>query len=156
LSEPKLIIDSDWKSQAQAEKERLAAQTASKKPASPAGAAAGGAPDEDRELGFDDVVGFFATQALSYLGYIPDPYSGKAVVSLEHAKLYIDLLGILEAKTKGNLTETEDANIKKTLSQMRMAFVETGQAVAKAVQEGRIKPQAAGGMQPGVGPAPQV
>ena len=147
MSEPKLIIDSDWKSQAQAEKEKLAAQTAAKKPAAEG---PGGPADEDRELGFEDLVGFFATQALSYLGYIPDPYSGKPVVSLEHARLYIDMLGVLEAKTKGNLSEAEAAALTKTTSQLRMAFVETGQAVAKAVQEGRIKPQ--GGPGP-AGPA---
>lgn len=149
MSEPKLIIDSDWKSQAQAEKERLATQTASKKPPA-TGEGGEGAPDEDREFGFEDIVGFFATQSLSYLGYIPDPYSGKAVVSLEHAKLYIDMLGVLEAKTKGNLSETENTGLTKTLSELRMAFVETGKAVAKAVQEGRLKPQQA----PGVGMPP--
>jgi DNA replication initiation complex subunit (GINS family) len=156
--EPKLIIDTDWKSQAQAEKERLAQKTAAAKPATPPGAAAGapgpeGAP-EAQEVRFEDVVGLLATQALSYLGYFGDPQTGQAVVSLEYAKLHIDMLAVLEAKTKGNLTEQEQKFLAKTLSQLRMEFVEISKAVAKAVQEGRIKPTAGGGIVgPGMGGA---
>jgi hypothetical protein len=145
--EPKLIIDTDWKSQAQAEKERLAQKTAAAKPA----AAAPGAPAEGPEAGgqhevrFEDVIGLLATQALSYLGYFADPQTGQAVVSLEYAKLHIDMLGILEAKTKGNLSEQEQKFLAKTLSQIRLEFVEVSKAVAKAVQEGRIRPAQAPG-----------
>jgi hypothetical protein len=145
--EPKLIIDTDWKSQAQAEKERLAQKTAAAKPAAPEGGAAGAAPagDVPQEVRFEDVLGLLATQALSYLGYFADPQTGQAVVSLEYAKLHIDMLAVLEAKTKGNLTEQEQKFLTKTLSQLRMEFVEVSKAVAKAVQEGRIRPQAGAG-----------
>lgn len=141
--EPKLIIDTDWKSQAQAEKERLAQKTAAAKPATTPGAAAGaatpGAEGEPHEVRFEDVVGLLATQALSYLGYFADPQTGQAVVSLEYAKLHVDMLAILEERTKGNLTEQEQKFLAKTLSQLRMEFVEVSKAVAKAVQEGRIR-----------------
>jgi hypothetical protein len=59
-------------------------------------------------------------------------------------------LGILEQKTKGNLSETEKAALEKALSQLRMAFVEVSKAVAKAIQEGKIKPAQAGGMPSGM------
>jgi len=134
--EPKLIIDSDWKSQAQAEKEKLAEKAAPKAQES----------QEHREIGFEDIVGMLATNTLSYLGYVPDPYTGQAMVSLEYAKLHIDLLGVLEQKTKGNLSEDEKSALEKTLSQLRMAFVEVSQAVAQAIKEGKIKPQQAGAM----------
>ena len=137
--EPKLIIDSDWKSQAKAEKEKLAEKTAPKAQES----------QEQREIGFEDIVGMLATNTLSYLGYVPDPYTGQAMVSLEYAKLHIDLLGVLEQKTKGNLTEDEKSALEKTLSQLRMAFVEVSQAVAQAIKEGKIKPQQAGAMMGG-------
>jgi Domain of unknown function (DUF1844) len=133
--EPKLIIDSDWKSQAQAEKEKLAEKAAPKVDAA-----------EMRDIGFEDLVGMLATNTLSYLGYVPDPYTGQAMVSIEYAKLHIDLLGVLEAKTKGNLTPEEEASFTKTLTQLRMAFVEVSKAVAKAVKEGKIKPVSAQGM----------
>ncbi|MEY3229923.1 MAG: hypothetical protein RL689_10 [Planctomycetota bacterium] len=138
--EPKLIIDSDWKSQAQAEKEKLAEKAAPK----PQEAA------DLRDVGFEDLVGMLATNTLSYLGYVPDPYTGQAMVSIEYAKFHIDLLGILEQKTKGNLSETEKAALEKALSQLRMAFVEVSKAVAKAIQEGKIKPAQAGGMPSGM------
>src|SRR5882724_9601821 len=160
--QPKLIIDTDWKSQAQAEKERLAQKTAPAKPAAaPAGAAGTPAGAEGaQEVRFEDVVGLLATQALSYLGYFGDPQTGQAVVSLEYAKLHIDMLVILEAKTKGNLTEQEQKFLTKTLSQLRMEFVEISKAVSKAVQEGRIKPTSAPGapgiVGPGMGAGPSV
>ncbi len=140
--EPKLIIDSDWKSQAQAEKDKLAAKAAPKA-ATPGSDPA--AADENRPVSFEDLVGMLATQALSYMGYVPDPYTGQAMVSIEYAKLHVDLLGILEAKTKGNLTPDEKAALDKTLSQLRSAFVEISFAVAKAVKEGKIKPTQMGG-----------
>lgn len=133
-SEPKLIIDTDWKNQAQAEKEKLAAGAA------PKGGKGAAGPGEQRELAFEDILSMLATQAMSYMGYLPDPQTGQAIVSLEYAKLYIDMIGLLETKTKGNLTEQEQATMTKMLPQLRMAFVETSEAVAKAVQEGRIKP----------------
>ncbi len=135
--QPKIIIDSDWKSQAQAEKDRLAQQEAAKK--------AQAQPEGGGEVRFEDVVGLIATQALSYMGYYPDPQTGQAMVSLEYAKLHIDMLGVLEAKTKGNLSEPEQQMFTKILTQIRGEFVEISKAVAKAVQEGRIKPMGAPG-----------
>jgi len=148
--EPKLIIDTDWKSQAQAEKERLAQKSAAAAPkTSPASTGGpGGAPGEGdlpQEPGFQDLVGLLATQAMSYLGYYPDPQTGQAMISLEYAKLHIDMLTVLEDKTKNNLTEHEQKLLTKILSQLRMDFVEVTKAVSKAVQEGRIKSTGAGG-----------
>jgi hypothetical protein len=160
--QPKLIIDTDWKSQAQAEKDRLEQAAASKRPQPAPGAPAGDAepaPGDDK-IRLEDVIALLATQALSYLGYFPDPRSGQTVVSLEYARLHIDMLAILEEKTKGNLSETEQAAMTRTLSELRMAFVETQGAVTKAVQEGRIRPVSpggagrgsSGGVSPGPGP----
>jgi hypothetical protein len=165
---PKLIIDSDWKSQAQAEKQRLEQQAASKKPAAGAmggamagamaGAAAGAEGEEGPvELSILHLVEMLSMQALSYMGALPDPRTGQAMISLEYAKLHIDLLGILEEKTKGNLNEEEAKAVQGTVSELRMHFVTVQQAVAKAVAEGRIKPQQAGvgGMGGGMGAGPK-
>lgn len=133
---PKLIIDSDWKSQAQAEKERLDAKTAeaAKKNQVP------------QEIKFDDLVGLLASQAMSYMGYFPDPQTGKAMVALDYAKLHIDMLGVLEEKTRNNLTPEENESLSKTLQQLREDFVHLTKAVAKAVQEGKVKPMGGGGI----------
>jgi hypothetical protein len=146
--EPKIIIDSDWKAQAQAEKEKLAAGKPKPAPKATATQPAEGGEEEERTR-FDDLVALLASQALAYMGYVPDPRTGQAMVSLEYAKLHIDMLGILEEKTKGNLSEAEQASLTRTSSELRMAFVELSKAVAQAVAEGRIKPRAAGGAGPG-------
>ncbi|MFA6045016.1 MAG: DUF1844 domain-containing protein [Phycisphaerales bacterium] len=132
---PKLIIDSDWKSQAQAEKERLDAKTAQSKQA-----------QLPQEIKFDDLVGLLASQAMSYMGYFPDPQTGKAMVALDYAKLHIDMLGVLEEKTRNNLSPEEKESLDKTLAQLREDFVHLTKAVAKAVQEGKMKPMAGGGI----------
>ena len=148
--EPKLIIDSDWKAQAQAEKDRL---TSANNPKPPAAAIASGVQGDgpgdaavEEKLGFQDLVSMFATQALTYMGAFPDPRTGKAVLAPEYARLYIDMLGILRDKTKGNLTPDEQKLIDQTLGELRGEFVELVKAVDKAVAEGKIKPQQFGGM----------
>ncbi len=161
--EPKIIIDSDWKAQAQAEKEKLAASKP--KPAPKLAPESVGTPEvageEDERTRFDDLVALLASQALAYMGYVPDPRTGQAMVSLEYAKLHIDMLGVLEEKTKGNLSEAEQAALTRTASELRMAFVELSKAVAQAVAEGRIKPRSAGGgaggiVTPGAGSGPKI
>lgn len=138
--EPKIIVDSDWKSQAQAEKDRLAAQEAAK----------AAATQQEQPVRFEDVVGLLATQAMSYMGYFPDPQTGQTMISLEYARLHIDMLGILEAKTKGNLSPEESDALTKTAAQLRGDFVELQKAVAKAVAEGKIKPRTVGGAGAGI------
>jgi hypothetical protein len=173
---PKIIIDDDWKAQAQAEKAKLAeqekARTPSPAPASPAGAPAGspiGAPgrtapaptgagqpaaEPSEELGFTDLVQVLASQALMYMGAIPDPQSGKAFISPPMAKAHIDLLGVVEDKTKGNLTAEETQLLQGILHELRMQFVELGKAINQAIKEGRLSPQQAGEAGLGFTPAP--
>ncbi len=149
----KLIIDSDWKNQAQAEKDRLAAKEAqakasakAKQPAGVAGAIGGGAgagaggPGELPEADFQSLLGTMVTQALMYMGAFPDPETGRAVVSLEYARLHIDLLAVLEEKTKGNLTPEEAEGLVQVISELRLRYVEISKAVAKhmAANSGKI------------------
>lgn len=148
---PKIIVDTDWKSQAQAEKERLAAAEKAKAPPPRPGGGTAGLPEEEGEGGppqanFQELVKMLATQVLLYLGAFPDPESGRRVVSLELAQFNIEMLTMLEEKTKGNLTEDEKSLLAQMLHELRMQFVSISQAVAKAVQEGRIAPAGGGGM----------
>lgn len=141
---PKIIVDDDWKSQARAEKERLAA---TEKPAGQAQGQPGaeqpaGGPGQGGQgpATFDDLIKMLASQALLYLGAIPDPESGKAILAPDAAKMNIDMLGILQEKTKGNLTDEEQKMLDSFVSELRMQFVEIQKAVAKAYEEGRISP----------------
>lgn len=148
---PKIIIDTDWKSQAQAEKEKLAAQEAAKKAEREAkqGGGPGGEPGQDGPIGINDIISMFVSQALMYLGAVPDPASGRAVVAPEYARLHIEMLAVLEEKTKGNLTEAESKLLSRALQELRMEYVEVSKYVAQAIKEGKIKPQ--GGPGGGVG-----
>lgn len=143
--QPKIIVDDDWKSQAQAEKARLAEESKARE----AKPAEGGAPDR---IEFVDLVRMLATQALMYLGAFPDPQTGKAVVSLEYARLHIDLMDVVEEKTKGNLSDEEQKMLAGTLHELRTQYVEIAKAIKKASDEGRIG--ADGSVQPPSGGDP--
>ena len=137
-NQPKIHVDDDWKSSARAEKERLAAEAEAKKAAAGEGGEGAGGPEGP--LGFTDMVRMFATQALMYLGAFPDPQTGKAMLAPEMAKANIDLLGVLQEKTKGNLTDDEQQIIDQTLHELRLQFVEINRAVERAIAEGKISP----------------
>lgn len=146
---PKIIVDSDWKSQAQAEKERMAAAEKAKtpppapRPAGPAGedmGMMGGEPEGPPQPTFEELVRTLAMQALMYLGAFPDPESGRRIVGLEAAKFNIELLSMLEEKTKGNLTELETKFLTQMLYELRMQYVDISKAVAKAVEQGKVSP----------------
>jgi hypothetical protein len=74
-------------------------------------------------LDFMTFVLSLANSALFQLGLLKLP-EGESHKDLVAAKQTIDLLAILEDKTKGNLTEKEAQILKDTLFQLRMAFVE--------------------------------
>lgn len=140
--QPKIIIDSDWKAQAQAEKERLAAASKPATPppgAAPAGETGEGGRQPGEPIGFKDLLSLLISQALSAMGAFPDPRTGRAMVALDLAKVYIDMLSVLEEKTKGNLTADESTLLTRAVSELRMEFVEISREVAKAVQEGRAQ-----------------
>jgi hypothetical protein len=59
------------------------------------------------ERDIKSIVVILATQAMINLGEIQDPVSGEARYDLEGALLFIELLEILDNKTRGNLTEAE-------------------------------------------------
>ncbi len=65
-----------------------------------------------------------ANLAMMLLGKTPNPESGKVEQDIEAARLFIDQLEMLEAKTKGNLTKEEAGLLKQTLMSLHLAFVE--------------------------------
>jgi hypothetical protein len=62
--------------------------------------------------------------ALMHLGDAPHPETGKIEKHLSLARQTIDLIGMLEDKTKGNLTGDEERLIGQILFDLRMRFVE--------------------------------
>lgn len=75
---------------------------------------------------FDTLIQLLGSQALLALGFIPDP-QGKTEVRLPLARHFIDLLAVIEAKTKGNLEESEEKTIERTLHELRVLYLEKAQ-----------------------------
>jgi hypothetical protein len=69
------------------------------------------------------VVGL-STQALVHLGEIPDPVSGQQAPDLPGAQQLIDILGMLQEKTKGNLGTDEQNLLQAILFDLRMKYVQ--------------------------------
>ena len=65
-----------------------------------------------------------STQALMLLGEIPDVTSGRPMRDLRAARSIIDLLAVLEQKTRGNLDTAEVVLLERILFDLRMRFVE--------------------------------
>jgi len=76
---------------------------------------------------FIEFVMMQAQNAALFLGQIPNPQTGQGEVNLELAKMFIDQLGMVQEKTRGNLTNEETAVLRNTLSNLQMAFVEVSQ-----------------------------
>ena len=123
---PKIIIDEDWKSQIEREKEAAKQE-----------AAQSVAAEEDKqefqmpEASFSLLVSMFSTQAMMALGQMPHPVTGKSEVSKPEAKHFIDLLAMLEEKTQGNLSGEETAMLSNMLHQLRMGFVAGPEAASE-------------------------
>ncbi len=75
------------------------------------------------ELNFSTFVFSLGTSAMYHFGDSPDPVTKKAERNLEAVKQTIDILAILEEKTKGNLIEDEERLLESLLYELRMRFV---------------------------------
>ena len=75
------------------------------------------------EVTFATFVYSLSTSALVHLGEIPEPISEKMDKNLPLAKQTIDILGILQEKTKGNLTQEEESLLNNFLYDLRMRYV---------------------------------
>lgn len=75
-------------------------------------------------LTFSSFVFSLSTSALMLMGEQLDPRQGKIPVNLPQAKEIIDILSVLEAKTKGNLEKDEQAMLTDMLYALRMKYVD--------------------------------
>jgi hypothetical protein len=75
------------------------------------------------EVNFSTFVYSLSTSVLVHLGEIPEPISEKMDKNLPLAKQTIDILGILQEKTKGNLTPDEENLLNSFLYDLRMRYV---------------------------------
>ena len=108
--EKKLIVDDDWKAEARREKERAAAETAQREVLP--------APS------FSELVNIVVMQAMAGMGLLAGPGGQHMPPNLEVAKHFVDMLQVLEDKTKGNLTPEEKKLLDQVLYEMRVTFVQ--------------------------------
>ena len=76
-------------------------------------------------LSFTAFVVSLASTAAIHFGDLPDPVSGeRAEPNLQGAAQMIDILSLLEQKTKGNLTAEERSVLEQVLYELRLRFVD--------------------------------
>jgi hypothetical protein len=114
----KIIIDEDWKQQAKKEKDVIVSKEQTEDKGTKQRSA--GEPLPDGSIAA--LVNILVTQAFFALGLLH--VEGQARhVDLEVARFNIDLLEVLEKKTKGNLTDEESKILESALGELRMVYV---------------------------------
>ncbi len=146
-SEPKIIVDTDWKEQVAKEKEAAAKSVSSAsepagepdgeinaEPASESAQVRGPKSHDGQDemppppqASFEMVVSMYFTQAMAMLGQIPNPSTGQPEINKPYAKHYIDTLDLLGEKTKGNLSDVESKMLSEALHALRMMYVNVKQ-----------------------------
>ena len=123
--EKKIIIDEDWKSQVEREKEEFEKNIDD--------------PSDEQSLGPNDIppasfpmlITSIGTQAMMALGQVADPMSGQAIYHPDLARHHIDTLVVLQEKTKGNLSDDENEMLDNVIQQLRQLFIATAQAQSR-------------------------
>jgi hypothetical protein len=117
----KIIVDEDWKQEAQRDKEKLAARAAEEEKEEVEKGPKREGPLPEGNLAA--LISMLATQTLFALGFLQIKGEEEREPDLELARYNIDLLQTLEEKTKGNLTPEEQKLLKNTLAELRMGYV---------------------------------
>ncbi len=80
-------------------------------------------PEEDLPMTFEALVFSLSTTALLQLGMAPHPETGRQEKDLPGAKQTIDILEMLQQKTRGNLTADEGQLLEECLYDLKMTYV---------------------------------
>jgi hypothetical protein len=118
-ADKRIIIDEDWKTQVERERDQLRQNL---DPDSARQAEAETGADQLPPASFPFLVTSLVTQILAALGQFPDAMNQHSV-SLPLARLNIDLLEVMQQKTRGNLTPDEETMLEDALYQVRMLYV---------------------------------
>lgn len=89
-------------------------------------------PGADDPASFGSFLMSIASNAASSLGMMEHPVTGKREVDLELGKHWIDVLGMLQQKTRGNLLPQEQQILEGLLADLRMQYVSLTNATPKA------------------------
>jgi hypothetical protein len=101
-----------------------AAEDSMEQPVRDAGEAAVEPPHALPPMDFSMFVMSLGSSAMVNLGQLPPPEGMEASLDLAAAKQIIDILGVLEEKTRGNLDESEDKLLASLLYDLRVHYVD--------------------------------
>ena len=79
---------------------------------------------EKRKLLFTQLIVMFHAATMQQLGKVKHPVTDKCEKDLEAAENTIDILDMLQAKTKGNLAQDEDMLLTQILQELKITFVQ--------------------------------
>jgi len=83
----------------------------------------GGAESGDYS-GFETLVSYLGTTAMFQMGLVAGPGGQRIPADLTNARNTIDMIEVLERKTRGNLTPDESRLLEDVLYELRLAYVE--------------------------------
>jgi hypothetical protein len=87
------------------------------------------------DLSFSSFVISLASTAAIHFGDLPDPASGQPLpLNLEGAAQMIDILALLDQKTRGNLTAEERQLLEQVLYELRLRFVEASREGKRIIE----------------------
>lgn len=174
-------VDSSWKEEVRREREKAEQAATPRSPvAEPAGAAPAAASAGARVKGgggggvgggeggrekqspqqaleqqqskiFLSFMANLVQQTLIQLGDIPNPFSGQREVDLQGARYTIEVLSVIQAKTKNSLTAEEEEFLTGGIGDLKMRYVEIANEVQRQMQAEAQKAAARGPQRPGPG-----
>jgi hypothetical protein len=81
-------------------------------------------PEQKQQALFLQLVLMFQQAAWHQMGKIPNPLTNKIERDIEQARFSIDMLDMLKARTKGNLTDDETRMLDHILRELKLNFVD--------------------------------
>jgi len=105
---------------------------------------------------FMNLVMMLASSAMQQMGKLVNPMTQKTEVNLEGAQVTIDLLTMVQTKTKGNLDKDEEKMLTDLLTSLQLNYVSTAEAAAAGKKEAPAveQPAAAASTPPPASPPP--
>jgi hypothetical protein len=88
-----------------------------------AGAATEAPPGTGARIDFPSYILSYYTQGLVLLGEVPNPYTNQKEEDVDGARHTVEILSMLQEKTKGNLSKEEEQLLEGVLYELRMKFM---------------------------------
>lgn len=101
------------------------------------------AEDHLSDFLFTELILSFQAAAWQQMGKVPSIVSGKLERNLEMAKHSIDMLGMLEEKTKGHLSEDESKILEHVLFELRLNYLDEVRKGPEAGEKEKEEPSKA-------------